>query len=86
MTDTATDRRKAADAKRLSEDPALCALLAEIEEEATAAFLASRGDPASLTAAYATAKAVQTLRTALQTRMDAGLVADDRGQRRARTD
>lgn len=79
-------RRRAAQARRLKEDADLTAVLAEIEEEATAAFLVSRGDPAALTAAYRKAEAVQTLLGALQARIDAQAVEDNREQKRARHD
>lgn len=75
-------RRRAQAARRLMEDADLTALLSEIEEEATAAFLVSRGDPALLTAAFEKVRAVQTLRNALQTRLSDEAVADKREQKR----
>ena len=86
MTDISTVRRKAAEAARLLADEGLGDVLTEIEEEAKAAFLASRGDPASLTAAFEKARAVSTLRQALQTRMDAAAIADKREQKRGTHD
>lgn len=79
-------RRRAAQARRLKEDADLKAVLAEIVEEAKAAFLASRGDPDALTAAYRKAEAVQTLLDALQASIDAQTFEDNREQRRARHD
>ncbi len=71
-------RQRAQEARRLNEDAALQAVLSEIEEAAQAAFLASRGDPALMTAAFDQVRAVATLRTALQARLDAQAFADKR--------
>ncbi len=75
-------RQRTSEARRLQEDPALTEVLSEIEEEAKAAFLVSRGDPDSLTAAYRKVEAVHTLRAALQTRLTDARVADQREQKR----
>ena len=83
MTNT---RQRAVDARRLLDDPALAEVLTEIEEAAKAAFLASRGDPASLTAAFDKARAVQTLRDALETRLADQAVADKRERTRGTHD
>ena len=83
MTDTA---RRAADARALLDDGRLTAVLDEIVEDAQRAFLASRGDPAALTAAYRKTEAVATLRAALQARLLDQAVADKREQHRARHD
>ena len=84
MTDTATIRRRAEEAARLLADEGLQAVLTEIEEGAHRAFLASRGDPEALTAAFRKVEAVQTLRAALQARLDAALFADNREAKRGR--
>lgn len=83
MPDIHTIRRRAEDARRLSDDPVLREILSEIEAEATRLFLASGGNPASLTAAFEKARAVQTLRAALETRFADQTVADKRERKRA---
>ena len=56
-------------------------VLSEIEDGAKALFLASRGDPAKMAAAYAKAEAAETLRAALQTRLTDERFADQRESR-----
>ena len=79
MTDI---RTRAAYARSLMDDARLTGFLQGIEEQAQADFLASRGDPAALTAAWRKADAVQTLRAALQSAIDAQTVADHSEKRR----
>lgn len=49
----------------------LPAILREIREEASNAFLSSGGDPARMAAAYEKVRAAETIEAALQIRMEA---------------
>ena len=68
-------QRRATEAQTLLSDQSpLPGVLAEIREDAQAAFLVSGGDPAKLAEAYEGIKAVAFLEKVLQRRMNAGSV------------
>lgn len=74
--------RRADVARRLMGDADLASVLDEIREAASAVFLNAASTQEAIMAAHHDVRAVETLRNALQRRLDDKMIADKREQHR----
>ena len=75
-------KRRAAEARSLLDNAVFAAILSEIQEDAVAAFLRPTATPADLATAHESVRAVETIKNAIQARLDAEAFADKKDQHR----
>lgn len=74
--------RKAGEARALIADPVFAAVVKEIQEDAISAFLRPSATPADIEAAHQKVRAIATIQTALQRRIDDEAVEQKKDQHR----
>jgi len=75
-------KRRAVEARALMDNAVFAAILTEIEEDAVSAFLRPAATLADLEDAHRKVRAVETIKNALQARLDAEAFADKKDQHR----
>ena len=73
---------RAEEARTLLDHPAFVAIMAEIQEDAVSAFLNPSATPADLEAAHAKVRAVEAVKAAIQSRLDAETIQNRKDQHR----